>query len=495
MSEIELLRKWRKSPTAWVEDIFKLRPQPLKEGYVVGRNTRLGDIQASWFQSFEKGKHLTWQQWVILLAVERAVRREGPTFISVAAGRGVGKSAIMAIVLLWFLMNYEDAQIPCTAPSAQHMYDVLWKEVAKWHAKLPENFKEKVEVESSYIRMKESPLTWYARAATARKERPEALSGVHSDNVFLLADESSGIVDEVFDIGVGSLTNKNAFVLLISNYTRTTGYFHRSQENVHGDFQVLQFSAEDSPVVDKQSIERQKREGEDSAEYRVNVLGLPPKQGTEISGYIPLLRKEDLRFTSMPHLVQPIVMGVDPSGQGRNKTAIVVRDPFKAVMIGKWQDMKPKQIAEKICEVAEELKILPENIIVDSFGVGANVLQEFMAMRKYVQGVLIGDPASEKHRFTNIKAEMYWRLREWILKGGELVGNYEQWAELLSIRYYSEISKIKIMGKAKMVAEGILSPDLSDGLSLTFLREEYEVKDEFKKEDEGDDPFDPYSGL
>lgn len=491
--ELKLLRGWIKSPTKWVESMFGLVPQKLKEGYVVGKNTRLGDIKASWFEEFKKGENLTWQQWVILLAVERAVNREGPGFISISAGRGVGKSSVVAIVLLWYLLNYKDAQIPCTAPSAQHMYDVLWKEVAKWHGKLPQNFKDKIEVESSYIRFKESPLTWYARAATARKERPEALSGVHSDNVMLVADEASAIADEVFDIGVGSLTNKNPLMILISNYTRTSGYFHRSQENTHGEFEVLRFNAEESPVVDIESIERQKRNGLDSTEYRVNVLGLPPKVGVEIKGYVPLLMKDDLRFTSMGALVQPIVMGVDPSGQGRNKTAIVLRDPFRAVMAGKWADLRPNQIAKKVCEIADELKILPENIIIDSFGVGASVLNEFLLLKRYVQGVLIGDPASEKSRYVNIKAEMYWRLREWILKGGELVGNLSQWEELLSIRYYSEISKIKIMGKKTMAENGLLSPDLSDALSLTFLREYYETH---KGEDETEvERFDPYGGL
>jgi hypothetical protein len=162
-------------------------------------------------------------------------------------------------------------------------------------------------------------------------------------------------------------------------------------------------------------------------------------------------------------------------------------------MAGKWADLRPNQIAKKVCEIADELKILPENIIIDSFGVGASVLNEFLLLKRYIQGVLIGDPASEKSRYVNTKAEMYWRLREWILKGGELVGNLSQWEELLSIRYYSEISKIKIMGKKTMAENGLLSPDLSDALSLTFLREYYETH---KGEDETEvERFDPYGGL
>lgn len=493
MDEINLVRSWIKSPTAWIKSMFDLDPQPLKEGYVIGLNTKLSDVKVSWFKPFEKGKHLTWQQSVILLAVERAANGIGPNFISISAGRGIGKSSVTALILLWYIFTHKDAQIPCTAPSAQHMYDVLWKEVAKWHSKLPQNFRDKIEVETSYVRMKESPLTWYARAGTARKEKPEALSGVHSDHVLLIADEASAVADEVFDVGVGSLTNSRPLMLLISNYTRTTGYFHESQENSHGEFEALQFSSVDSPVVDMESVLRQKRYGEDSTEYRVNVLGLPPKSGVEIKGYIPLFKKEDLRFTGMNELVQPIVMGVDPSGQGRNKTAIVLRDPFRMVKVGLWLELKPKQIAEKVCDISDMYKILPENIILDSFGVGANVLQEFMVLRKYVQGVLVGDPASEPRRFVNIKAELAWRFREWIIKGGELHGNYEDWKELLGIRYYSEISKIKIMGKKAMAENGLLSPDLYDAGALTFLREEYDIK--HTEEEVESEEWDIYGGL
>lgn len=492
-ADIKLVREWVRSPAKFIESIWGLVPQPLKEGYVVGINTKLEDITVEWFEGFEEGKHITWQQWVIFLAVERGIMG-GSTFISVASGRGIGKSTTMAWLLLWFLVCHKDCNIPCTAPTAQQMYDVLWKEVAKWHAKMPSSLRDLIEIQSSYVRIKERPSTWWARAATARKENPEALSGVHSEDVFLFVDEASAVPDEVIKTGEESLTNKKAFILLISNYTRLSGYFHDSQQNKYKDWCVLRFNGEDSPIVEQPFLDRQIRDGRDSDSYRVSVLGLPPNAGVEISGYVPLLQRSDLRFTLIDEFVQPIILGVDPSGEGRNKTAFVVRDQFKAKCIGKFLDMKVGQIADFAVMITEELKIMPENTIIDSFGVGADVINEFMKMRKYIQGVLVGNPADDKERYMNKKAQMYWRMREWIIKGGALVGTFEGWEEVLSIMYSAEAGRIRMMGKKMMRDNNLKSPDMTDALMLTFLREEYETPlAEWEKKKE--EYFNPYAGL
>jgi hypothetical protein len=349
-AKIDKVREWIKSPVAWVRDVYGLVPQPLKDGFVVGENTKLKDIDWRWFKEFERGKHLTWQQWTIFLAVERALRG-GKRFISIASGHGIGKSSTMAMLLLWFLMCYEDSQVPCTAPTAQQMYDVLWKEVSKWHQKMPEEIRDLFEVEANYVRVKLKPKTWFARAATARKESPEALAGIHSDNVFLLVDEASAVCEEVFTVGEGALTNKNALVLLISNYTRLTGYFHESQKDLYNEWEGLSFSSEDSPIVEPEYVNKMARRGIESNEYRVRVKGLPPNASEEINGYVPLLRKSDLRYTMMDKLTQPVILGIDPSGEGRDSTSFMVRDKFRAIPCGIYKNMKPLEIMQRAVEL------------------------------------------------------------------------------------------------------------------------------------------------
>ena len=100
--------------------MWGMTPQPLKQEYV-DRVANGEKVKAEFFEEFQKGKHLTWQQCQIIEAIERAIRKEGLNRISVKSGHGVGKSAMLAIVLLWYLFTHKNAQIPCTAPTSDQI--------------------------------------------------------------------------------------------------------------------------------------------------------------------------------------------------------------------------------------------------------------------------------------------------------------------------------------------------------------------------------------
>lgn len=509
-TDVQVFREWQKSPTKWVEDMFGLRPQPLKDGYVLGDNVKLSDVKASWFKGYEfrmdkdnpwggyfvKGDHITWQQWVILLAVERAIKKVAPEFISIASGHGIGKTSTLSWLILWGLFCYKESQIPCTANTQQQLYDIMWKELSIWLARLPKQVQTKYELETSYLRITENPKSWFARAATARANQPEALAGVHSQTlVMACCDEASGIADEIFEVGEGALTNENVIMFLISNYTRLSGYFHKSQKNEKGMFQVLSFDAEESPLVTARHVERMKQKygDRDSDNYRVRVRGLPPKE-TDVGddNFLPLLSKDDLRYTMDMNWTQPLVMGVDPAGAGRDSTVIVVRDPFKAQVVGKWKGLKSKEVVEKMVRLSSELQIPKENIILDAFGVGGKVMQEVLDARFWVQGANVGDPAVARKRFTNMKAEMLWKMREWIINGGQLVGKDSDWEDMLSLYYTSRGGRLGFMTKKQMAQAGMKSPDVAEAIMLTFFRDEYEVWGAPGGEDE-EEEFDPHA--
>ena len=95
------------------------------------------------------------------------------------------------MLILWFLFCYADSEIPCTAPTQSQMFDVLWKEISVWLNRLPERVKDKFELSSDYLKVLENPKERWARARTARKESPEAIAGIHAENVFITVDEAS----------------------------------------------------------------------------------------------------------------------------------------------------------------------------------------------------------------------------------------------------------------------------------------------------------------
>ena len=51
---------------------------------------------------------------------------------AVRSGHGIGKSAVQAWAIIWFICTRPYPKIPCTAPTQHQLYDILWAEVSKW---------------------------------------------------------------------------------------------------------------------------------------------------------------------------------------------------------------------------------------------------------------------------------------------------------------------------------------------------------------------------
>lgn len=458
--DVKLYKAFQQSPLLFVEKMWGLTPQTKGKPFI-------------------RGKHLTWQQYEILHAVELAIRNIAPKRISVRSGHGIGKTAALAWLILWYLFCFKDAQVPCTAPTSDQIHDVLWKELANWLYRMPKPIADLYEWQSGYLRIRERPETWFARAKTARKEAPEALAGIHSDFVLMIVDEASGVPEEIFNTAQGALTNKNILVLLISNPTRLIGYFYDSHHKDKHNWQTLGFSSQDSPIVDNDFVLRIiEKHGRDSDEYRIRVLGEFPKaDALDEKGYVPLLVETDLHFTPDPTLITSPKMGNDPAGEGDDETIWIVRDSFKARIVGREKTSTAKTIAQKTLTLIQEHQIQSGNDFVDNFGEGANVGQEVSVATKgqfSVVGVNVGDAAMDE-RFLNLRAEAYWRMREWLKKGGQLVAD-KGWEELLTIRYRAELNgKLRIMSKKDMRSEGYRSPNIADALMLTFVTPDFDL--------------------
>ena len=111
------------------------------------------------------------------------------------------------------------------------MEDVLWKELALWKSRLPEPVAERFEWSKDYVRVgkeEKDRQARYARAKTSTKENSEALAGLHSEYLAIIADEASGVDEKIFEVAMSARTNKNALFIMISNPTRLEGYFYLS---------------------------------------------------------------------------------------------------------------------------------------------------------------------------------------------------------------------------------------------------------------------------
>src|ERR1035437_7203505 len=326
----------------FIKQVWGLVPQSLKPDYadrfklglcLTGKawDRFCASVKVDWFEPYREGVHLTWQQSLALYGVDKALRKECSERISIVSGHGIGKSMMLSVLILWFLFVHPDCQIGCTSPGREQMYDVLWKEIKKWIDKMPLQMGAMYEWQTSHVRMKESPETWFARAKTASPENTEALAGLHADWVLIAVDEASGVDELIFETMEGALTSGNIIVFIISNGTRNDGYFYNTHHKDKERWQNYSFSSLDSPRVDQKYVDSiVAKYGTDSTQYAIRVEGKFPDEGImDDKGYVQLFNEKDIHIVPFEHEWKPIgrsIGALDASGEGQDVSAWAVRD-------------------------------------------------------------------------------------------------------------------------------------------------------------------------
>lgn len=452
-------------------------------------------VGPEWFMEYREGLDITWQQALVFHGIDKAVRGEIPMRISIVSGHGIGKSMMSSVLILWFLFVHPDSQIACTSPGKEQMYDVLWKELKKWIDKMPREMGDLYEWESSHIRMKESAQTWFARAKTSSKENTEALAGVHADWVAIVVDEASGVEEPIFETMEGALTSGNILVFLISNGTRSIGYFYDTHHKDAERWQNYSFDAEESPRVDRKYVDDiVDKYGRDSVVYTIRVAGGFPDEGImDDKGYVQLFNEKDLHF--IPHdaewrPVGRVIGALDASGEGQDTSEWGARDRARMAIVATEKISTSSSMAIKSLTVCDKFDIDPVDFMIDNFGSGADVGMEIaLATAKQkrpwrVTPVNVGEPCddeSDQLLYINKRAEGFYKMMKWCRAGGEIMllpgmsedsGNKIR-DEFLSIRFKRTANgRIQIMDKVTMKKLGFPSPNKADCLSMTFLRKD-----------------------
>src|SRR5690606_2508891 len=82
--------------------------------------------------------------------------------------------------------------------------------------------------------------------------------------------------------------------------------------------------------------------------------------------------------------------------------------------------------------------------------------------------VNFGEKSSDQEMFTNLKAEIFWHLKNLFNEDQiQLIEKGNAIAEIPTIRYnYRSSGQLEIVSKAQMKKEGLKSPDFADSLAL-----------------------------
>jgi hypothetical protein len=399
---------------------------------------------------------------------EKVLREVTPgSHISIRSGHGVGKTALLAWLILWFLCTRFDARIPCTASTHSQLRDILWPETAKWLGKLPMQYQQSLEWQTERIIWKKRKETWFAVARTARKEAPEALQGFHGDDLMFVVDEASGIDQQIFDVAQGALTKENVISIMTGNPTRLAGEFYRSHHQDRHLWKTFHFSSEDSPLVSADYPARvAKKYGKDSDVYRVRVKGDFPL--AESDTFIPLPLVEQAKLIVQPE-GNKCTWGLDPARFGDDESALVKRSGLKVTEVSGIRKRDTMEVSGWVARQAKKEK--PDQIMVDVIGIGSGVFDRLKEQGFPVISVNVAERASDSEEYAKVRDELWGKVRKALQEGLSLPDDEELAGQLSAPKYkFDSAGRIVIESKEDMKKRGVDSPDRGDALCLTFYQ-------------------------
>ena len=435
----EWVRRYRHNPVLWVQEVLGVDPD-------------------DWQKEF-------------LTAIARGDRK-----VTVRSGHGVGKSTGSSWAMLWFFLTRSPVKVVVTAPTSAQLFDALFAELKRWVGELPEMWQSMITVKQDRIVFNAAPDEMFISARTSRAEQPEALQGIHSDHVMLVADEASGVPEQVFEAAAGSMSGHSAVTLLLGNPTRSSGFFYDTHNRLASEWTVFKVSCADSPRVSQDYIdEMASRYGEDSNAFRVRVLGEFPRSDDDTMIAMDLIESARMRDVAV-NPYAPVVWGLDVARFGSDSSALckrkanVVLEPPR-----QWKDLDLMQLTGAVVAEYEalEVKERPEVILVDSIGLGAGVVDRLVELGLPARGINVAESPSFGTQYRNLKAELWAKAKAWLERRDCLLPNDSRLiSELATVRYkFASNGKLQIESKEEIKKRGLKSPDVADAFVLTFAEE------------------------
>lgn len=447
--------------------------------------------------------------------------------ITVPAGRAVGKSRLDGAAALWFAATRgPGARVILTAPTFRQVQVILWEEIRNlWHgAKVP------LHGEIAKMASTGARLANGAQILGLTAEQPEAFQGIRGAVMLIIADEASGISDEIFHVLDGN-TAGGAKLLLTGNPTKSTGYFRESIRSER--FKAVRLSAEDSPNVAAGRIvvrglatlewleERRREWGPDSPLYKIHVLGLVVEAEEGRLFTVEMIAAATAAWGSTPATGR-LVIGVDPAGANGDgdESAFTARRGKKVLKIHTRRGLTEQghivEVLGLIATLRGDSADTPV-VIVDRDGyVGARVYAEFAAYRMQhdeafvLYGVRGGERARRKPLvYDRVRDEVWFGLVDAIRDGLAFPDDVKLTRELAAVKAEAHVSgRSKVTEKKELRAELGRSPDRADSLSLCCVEiaawvADGRVRDEVAPMPVQHDPyreprargFDPYAAM
>lgn len=401
--------------------------------------------------------------------------------VAVASGHGVGKSALVAWLILWAASTFEDTKGTVTANTETQLKTKTWAELGKWYHLFIGKEMFDLTATALISSDREHERTWRIDMVPWSERSTEAFAGMHNKGkrILLIMDEGSAIPDKIWEVSEGALTDRNTQIIwcVFGNPTRNTGRFKECfDERSAGVWWTEQVDSREVRITNHGQIARWiKYYGEDNDFVRIRVRGVFPR-----TGEMEFISMEDVseacRREPETDRTDPIVLGVDVARYGANESVLYFRKGRDARTIPprRFRGLNTVQLAQKVLEAYNEHRV--DAIFIDGGGVGGGVVDNVRALRLFCYDVQFGSrpdyvgfaTGTDGEKYANKRAEMWGALRAW-LRTGCIPDDPDIQKQLVAPLYtFNNKNEIQLERKEDMMKRGAESPDLADALALTF---------------------------
>ena len=436
--------------------------------------------------------------------------------VCVVAGNEVGKGHALAW-LTYHWLQQDDGRVLTSANTNDQVRENTWYEMRKCHRR---------------YQWPGDILTQRWRYNAAREafgvtsDVDDVFQGKHEGKLLVAFDESSGKRLDLLWEDMRTLVGEDGRILLQGNPKRRTGVFAKAMEGQYG-FHVIRISGVDVADWQRevgftlpglvtwsklrewaehdcgfpagQSLDELRNwatsntwahpesgldlvGGRRNDWWRVHVLGLKPR------GSLSLLFTPDALDTAMARLAEPMgdwVLGVDVARAGGDRTVVFGRRGHHTEILFNLATTTHTATYAKLKAWLEQVKaqkvLYPKlapavrSVNIDSTGEGSG-LADFMQRDGWpVRRIHFNGKPLDQEKYGNLRAELFFRLKDWLDVGGCLPDMDELTEELEAMEpYYRERGKDgaeqrMLPLKSQLKATLGRSPDLADALALTMV--------------------------
>lgn len=392
---------------------------------------------------------------------------------SVRSGHGVGKSTLIAILALWFPLTHYDSKTVITANSQDQLRTNNWPELRKQATYLPQALRQQIQIDEERAFIKAAPEMAFVVRRTASKHNPEALAGIHAENVLYLIDESSGIDDIVFETAQGSLSTPGACACMFSNPTRVTGFFYKTHHGLQHRWRCMHVSSRDVPRARGHIEDVEAAYGKGSNKVRVRVDGDFPAQDDDT--VIPLSWVQSAIDREVAKLEYLPIWGVDVARFGDDRSALAKRQGNRLLEpVKSWHGKDTMQLTGLILQeyygTHEDMR--PKDILIDVIGLGAGVVDRCREQGLPVRGINVAEANATDDRCMRLRDELWFKGRDWFEGRDCSIPNDTMLISELVVPTYDQHSSGRNVVESKKDMKKRVpemgSPDIADAFLLTF---------------------------